>query len=241
MNQSWEWLALIIGNSRLHWGWFEQDHLKKIWHTPHLTTVLSEIEQRSDIPLYLASVVPAQTTFCQNYPDTTVITLEQIPLKQLYPTLGIDRALAALGAGERYGYPCLVIDGGTALTFTGIDAEQNLLGGAILPGLRLQFQSLSTQTAALPDVVLPQQLPPLWANTTPDAIQSGIIYTTIAGVQFFINDWLKQFPDAAILITGGDGLMLFNYLRILFPDLSQQIHLDVNLVFWGMQSLVFTS
>jgi type III pantothenate kinase len=240
MNQTLEWLALIIGNSRLHWGWFEQDHLKKTWHTPHLTTVLSLVEQRSDLPLYLASVVPSQTSFCRNYPHLIEIQLEQIPLKKLYPTLGIDRALSAFGAGETYGFPCLVIDVGTALTFTGIDAEKNFFGGAILPGFRLQFQSLSSQTAALPDVTLPKKLPLLWENTTQSAIQSGVIYHTLAGVHYFISDWLRQFPDAAILLTGGDSLVLFNYLQDLFPNLSKQITVDAELVFWGMRSLILS-
>ncbi|PSF38380.1 pantothenate kinase [Aphanothece hegewaldii CCALA 016] len=237
MNNSLEWLALIIGNSRLHWAWFEQYHLKKTWHTPHLTNVFTSIENCLDLPIYLASVVPSQTTFFQNYPHFIEIKLEQIPLKKLYPTLGIDRAITVLGAGESYGYPCLVIDVGTALTFTGIDAQKNFIGGAILPGFRLQFQSLSSQTAALPTVALPDKLPHLWENTTQTAIESGIIYNTLAGVHYFISDWLTQFPNAKILITGGDGLIIFNYLLNLFPYLNKHIKFDAELGFWGMRSL----
>jgi len=44
------------------------------------------------------------------------------------------RALAVLGAGKKYGFPCLVIDAGTALTFTGVDRDKKLVGGAIDPG-----------------------------------------------------------------------------------------------------------
>ena len=97
-----------------------------------------------------------------------------------------------MGAGETYGYPVLVIDGGTALTITGIDANRRLIGGAILPGLRLQLRSLSVGTAALPEIILPQQLPPRWSNNTPDSIASGILYTVSAGISDFIQDW-QQF------------------------------------------------
>lgn len=48
----------------------------------------------------------------------------------------------------------LVIDAGTALTFTAADADQRLVGGAILPGLGLQRSSLAQKTATLPRVEL---------------------------------------------------------------------------------------
>jgi type III pantothenate kinase len=70
------------------------------------------------LPLYLASVVPSQTALWQTYPDVHIITLDQVPLQGVYPTLGIDRALALWGAGETWGWPMLVIDAGTALTLT---------------------------------------------------------------------------------------------------------------------------
>ena len=71
------------------------------------------------LPLVLASVVPQQTAIWQSYPDVRIITLDQLPIGGLYPTLGIDRALAVQGAGNQLGWPVLLIDAGTALTFTG--------------------------------------------------------------------------------------------------------------------------
>ncbi|MGB7487446.1 MAG: pantothenate kinase [Phormidesmis sp.] len=32
------WLALVIGNTRLHWGYFHQGSFSGDWHTPHLTS-----------------------------------------------------------------------------------------------------------------------------------------------------------------------------------------------------------
>lgn len=34
-----------------------------------------------------------------------------------------------MGGGCHYGFPCLVIDSGTALTFSGADEKQNFQGG----------------------------------------------------------------------------------------------------------------
>jgi type III pantothenate kinase len=91
------------------------------------------------IVLSLASVVPNQTALWQDYSNVHEITLDQVPLQGIYPTLGIDRALALWGAGETWGWPMLVIDAGTALTLTGADANRCLIGGAILPGLACSF------------------------------------------------------------------------------------------------------
>lgn len=55
----------------------------------------------------------------------------------------------------------MVIDCGSALTFTATDTKGKLAGGAILPGVRLQLAALGTRTAQLPsDIVLPDELPP---------------------------------------------------------------------------------
>jgi type III pantothenate kinase len=168
-------------------------------------------------------------------PQAQIITLADIPLKNLYPTLGVDRALALYGAGESCGYPCLVIDGGTALTFSGVDGDRQLIGGAILPGLGLQFRMLAQNTAALPKVHLPDSLPPRWAMDTQGAIASGILRTVLAGVIDFIQAWQQQFPTGAIAITGGDGAWLYQ-------QLSQQNYPGIqyvpDLIFLALQKVI---
>jgi type III pantothenate kinase len=222
------WLALAIGNSRFYWAWFMGQELQESWHSnyvsadnwpqqlvlpDHFATYLKIHQlQLSDVPIYLASVVPAQTKLWQPRVQK-VISLADVPLFNLYDTLGIDRALAAYGAGQQYGYPVLVIDGGTALTLTGIDGDRRLIGGAICPGLGLQLQSLNAGTAALPKLQIPTDLPHRWAQDTPSAIMSGVLYGSIASLQSFIQDWQQQFPDSPILVTGGDGKLLHHYLQ----------------------------
>jgi type III pantothenate kinase len=220
-----QWWALMIGNSRFHWGAFEGDRLQNVIHTAHGTLPEAVGKLR-----YVASVVPAQTTWIQNQiPDVRLITLRDLPLKNTYVSLGIDRALAVWGAGQVYGFPCLVIDGGTALTFSGADGDRQWVGGAILPGLRLQMKSLVQGTAALPAVTLPDQLPDRWANNTPQAIASGIARTILAGVKDFTQAWQGQFPRSQLLVTGGDGPWLAQQL----PEL---LH-DPALIFRGFQGL----
>ncbi len=253
------WIGLAIGNSRYHWAWFLNTQLQSSWDTVdlkdrdvdlaayHLNLLPIDLgleidRQQMDIdlvPIYLISVVPSQSAIWQQLPQVKQITLADIPLFNLYPSLGIDRALAIFGAGEIYGYPLLVIDGGTALTITGVDGDRNLVGGAILPGLRLQFNSLSTGTAALPAVKLPTQLPSRWSNNTQDAIASGVLYTVCSGIEAFIDDWERLYPHSLTIFTGGDGELLAGYLRSnLSLSIASRIRFDPQLLFHGFGAII---
>ena len=214
-----EWLALAIGNSRLHWAYFNGSELRQTWHSTYFTPTADwrKLAQPggvilTDIPLYLASVVPAQTAQWQPFTQR-ILTLADVPLKGLYPSLGIDRALAAWGAGATYGYPLLLIDAGTALTITGVDADRQLVGGAIWPGLRLQWQALQQGTAALADFQADFKPVNRWAMNTAEAICSGIFHNTLAGIKDFYLDWQRQFPKTVSVITGGDGEILYLSLQ----------------------------
>jgi type III pantothenate kinase len=248
MNQNIQ-IGLSIGNSRYHWAWFLDTQLQSSWDTEYLTidqsSYLFPIDLQSTIktyqlnldtiPIYLISVVPSQAAIWHQLPQVKLVTLADIPLLNLYPTLGIDRALATFGAGETYGYPVLVIDGGTALTITGIDQNHCLIGGAILPGLRLQLRSLAIGTAALPVVELPRQLPPRWSDNTPDSIASGVLHTVSSGINDFIQDWQQLYPHSQIIFTGGDGTTLINYLQV---KLSNIVKLDSDLLFHGLSAIL---
>lgn len=247
------WLALVIGNTRLHWAGFLGDGLLKTWHTSHLTSqqvaplmanlgsrqrwasVGVELTQDYAVqpPLYLASVVPQQAKLWRDYPLLHTITLEHLPLQNLYPTLGIDRALNLLGAGSLYGWPVLVVDGGTALTFTAGD-HQELLGGAILPGMALQFQALGTHTAELPDIQLTADPPPRWANNTADAIRSGVLWGQRAVVLDALMAWWREYPQGKVVVTGGDGAQIYEGLGD--QSAFNKLHHDPALIFWGVQT-----
>ena len=248
MDNEYNWLALVAGNSRLHWGWFKYHILVDTWDTCHISNTIkpSQLPQLFfssnlikqglfDIPIYLASVVDHQTACWQNYHELNLISLQDINLTNLYPTMGIDRALAAWGAIATYHQACLVIDGGTALTFTGVNELGKLIGGAILPGLRSQLLSLKHKTAALPEIELPNSLPLRWALDTDMAIASGILYTAIFGIHSYIIDWLEQFPHSQIVFTGGDGKILSQFLHQQFPDLAPKTIVDPHLVFQGIR------
>ena len=260
------WVVLGIGNSRDHWAWFLNTELQVSWDTPSFDIDIITYSRSGDsiesdllrsfpqdlqalilidriaistIPIYLVSVVPSQTKIWQQLPQVRQITLTDVPLLNLYPTLGIDRALAILGAGENYGYPVLVIDGGTALTITGVNQDRSLVGGAIIPGLGLQFRSLFIGTAKLPEVEVLAQLPSRWGCDTSTAISSGVLYTATAGIADYIQDWERLFPNGQILFTGGDGQTLAIYLKLKLPEyIAKRIVFDLHLIFKGVLMVV---
>jgi type III pantothenate kinase len=223
------WCALVAGNSRLHWAMFSAAHLEQRWDVPHPRDTQppqqwSDWERHSPAlaaishlggpwpPLWMVSVVPSQTQFWQTYPGLRLVERADIPLGQMYASLGCDRALAVWAAGQIYGFPVLVIDGGTALTLTGANAQGDLVGGAILPGVGLQLRSLTSATA-LPTVESFYPLPSRWAKNTTEAMLSGVLHTIRAGVSDFLNSWCLDFPQGKVVLTGGDAPLLYRDLQ----------------------------
>ncbi|GBO55704.1 pantothenate kinase type III, CoaX-like [Pseudanabaena sp. lw0831] len=226
-------LAIAIGNTRIKAVIFgsKKQILEEYAYThEQLPNLEAKLATRDFERIAIASVVPNIITSWHHLQQTQIITTADVPLQGLYSTMGCDRALAAYGAGETYGYPVMVIDAGTAITITGIDAHKNLFGGAIVAGLRSQFACLHQNTAALPNLPIPETLPRRWATDTHSAIQSGVAHLLIAGLQSYIDDWRSQFPHSQVIITGGDRDRLVKWgLKV---DMIEK-----NLVFLGIMAL----
>ncbi len=249
------WLALVIGNTRWHWAWFQDNELKQVWHNSHITNQnAADIELRSlwadkvpsqmlnvpteAITIWAISVVPAQAQHLKHM--ASIQWIEQFPLKNIYTTMGLDRVATLWGAGQRYGWPTLVIDSGTALTFTAGN-ESTFVGGAILLGVRSHLVALQHYTAALPAVSPPSDLPSRWANNTTSAIQSGVIHSMLASIHQFIHSWQRHYPQTTIIFTGGDGKYLYEFYQQQYTANENQIlnnrtWFDPNLMFWGISA-----
>ncbi len=233
MSKSQIQLAIAVGNTRIKAVIFDGDRkiLEEHAHTHDQLPILeAKLADRDFERIAIASVVPDLITIWHHLPHTKIITTADVPLQGLYSTMGCDRALATYGAGETYGYPVLVIDAGTAITITGIDANRNLIGGAIVAGLRSQFACLHQNTAVLPNLTIPKILPRRWATDTNSAIQAGIAHILLAGLQAYIDDLRSQFLDSQVIITGGDGDRLVKW------GLKVDI-IDKNLIFLGVMAL----
>ncbi|MBW4697886.1 MAG: pantothenate kinase [Aphanocapsa lilacina HA4352-LM1] len=217
------WLAINIGNSRQHWGWFTGTQLVQALDFP-----LSHWDAQALTPaeqIVVASVTPAHLERWRTLPHVRILNLADVPLSGTYSTLGIDRALNLIAAADAYGCPALVADFGTAITLSAVDKFGRFCGGAILPGLGTQLRALEHFTAALPVVDLPEPWPPLLAHTTEAAIQSGVVRVTLAGLAQFLESWKRQYPNGISVATGGDSERVHRWLPDLFD--VQDTHLTL--------------
>ena len=78
----------------------------------------------------------------------------KLPFSNFYKTpktLGVDRmALVSASVDQFPENNVLIIDAGTCITYDFINSENEYLGGAISPGLRMRYKSLNNLTANLP-------------------------------------------------------------------------------------------
>jgi len=223
-------LAVVLGNTHIQWArWGDgtwqapQKAAHAQWHR-----LLADLDPAVTHVL-IAGVVPDLCVAIYQYLTTAtsltvkICQLADLPLQGCYSTMGIDRGLCAVGAIRLFGCPVLVIDAGTAISITAIAEGHTFWGGAIMPGLRMQLDSLAQGTAVLPRLDIGDRLkeaPQFWARNTPDSICSGVLHGAIAGLEKYITAWRGDFPSGSVVITGGDGIILQTHLGISYiPDL----------------------
>jgi len=138
----------------------------------------------------------------------------KLPVNVLNPyEIGADLVADATAAFIRYQAPCMVIDFGTALTFTTISASGEILGVSIAPGLRTALESLTSNTAQLPDVQLVAP-PSVLGKNTIHAIQSGIVLGFAGLVDSIVSQTEKELGQSlTVVATGGLSAVLFNVAK----------------------------
>ena len=123
--------------------------------------------------------------------------------------LGVDRWLAMLAACEQIKQGTrIVVDSGTALTIDLVNGSGQHLGGYIVPGQGLMKDSLLVNTANLGKSGDPiRSIEP--GKKTIDCINQGILAMSAA----LVNAQVERFPDAQVVITGGDAPQLQPYIK----------------------------
>jgi type III pantothenate kinase len=122
--------------------------------------------------------------------------------------VGVDRVCAAAAAFDKLQSACTVVDFGTAVTVDLVDDDGILVGGAILPGLRLQLRALHEHTAALP--LVEPAIPELpYGRNTVEAMQTGVCRGLAGAVRGLVEGYathLQRWPQ--VVATGGDAAVL---------------------------------
>lgn len=148
-------------------------------------------------------------------------------------TVGIDRLVASFYAYTSDNNMKLVIDTGTFTTVDYVDIK-GFNGGYILPGLNLLARAyskgdqLDPASTDIPENM--QQVLGLFPQTTKKAIHHGAFLSFLAP----IKEVLRTHQIKNIILTGGNGEILQNYLKNWEFCQDASIQLVPNLVHMGL-------
>ena len=217
-------LAIDIGNTRIKAAVFEQNTRLETFTFP-----IEEIQKKVDFIVKanqkITDLVVSSVRNTENSVFSTIGSHIKIyfinneshfPFENRYETpdsLGIDRMVLAAGAVLRFPKQNrLVIDAGTCITYDFVDEENNYLGGAISPGIRLRYESLHNYTAKLPllSVSIPDKT---IGSSTQGSIHSGVVNGLTNEIDGFIEFYQERFANIIIILSGGDAEFLAKRLK----------------------------
>ncbi len=240
-------LAVDAGNTDTVFGLYKNGVWQHIWRTPSRADQLAA-QYENQLRLWLleaglsvdelrtavmSSVVPALTPTLRDMlahlfgTEPVVVgpgVYPLLPLEILRPyEIGTDLVANALAAYTRYRQNCVVVDFGTALTFTTVSATGKILGVSIAPGLKTAIRALFANTAQLPEVPIELPHSALGTSTT-HAIQAGVVLGYEGMVRFLLQRIRAELNgDCIAVATGGlSGAIptLYNEFIDVVPSLT---------------------
>ena len=128
-------------------------------------------------------------------------------------TIGADRLANAVGVCARHGFPAVVIDFGTAVTFDVISEAPAYLGGVIAPGLGAMGDYLGKRTALLPTIDLAEPAHAIGRSTV-EAMRVGAVIGYRGLVREILAAVRAELATPAIAVaTGGDAGLIAGGVR----------------------------
>jgi type III pantothenate kinase len=253
-------IGIDIGNSTIGFGFIYDGKVTQVVKVENeldselvrvkLTNFFESTRERYAIKrVVICSVVPrAQAKLQRRIKKSWGVKPEiigrdiKVPIVNRYKSprqVGKDRLVCAFAARELYGAPAIVIDLGTAITFDGISARGEYLGGAIIPGLRLSAEALFEKTALLPRVRLNE--PPhnkVIGRTTEESIQSGLFHGFGALCDGMVDRLSEEITsplpgrgEVKVVMTGGYADTLRKFMKHPVEAVNE------GLIFEGMRLL----
>lgn len=243
-------LAIDIGNSNVTIGLYHLTEWKYIWRLTTRTDREASLYYQVQVSnrLFEANIAPGQiqrVVLSSVVPDLTPVfehlsqhLLEQNALTirpELYHKLplvidrpneiGTDLLANAAGAFYLYGQDCIVVDFGTALTFTTVNAQGHILGVSIVPGLKTAISALFQKTAQLPEVPLHLPDSAVGKNTV-HAIQSGVLIGYVGLVRHMLQAIRAELGQHYQAIATGGLSSILHPLRNDFYRINPHLTLD---------------
>ena len=225
-------LCIDVGNTTIGVGFFKEEKLfKRLTFTvdtkktkDEYISVIKRTLEDSDIAsnevtnIIFSSVVPSINEPLTNAVKE-VFSVEPmliapglktgLPIRVDNPNeVGNDLVAVLVGAKEKYSYPCLIADLGTASKILLLDKNGCFVSCLIMPGLSLSASSLTNRAALLPEVELktPKNI---MAKNTIDALTAGIIYGHADMIKGAIDRYEKEIGyKCTHVLTGGNAVYI---------------------------------
>ncbi|MFO7636874.1 MAG: type III pantothenate kinase [Clostridia bacterium] len=233
-------LAIDVGNTDIVMGIYDNEKLVNVWRMAtnkerssdefgvffltmlnNAGTKLTEVDS-----VIISSVVPnliySLTHSIEKYFNVQPILVEPgiktgLNIKIDNPKeLGADLIADAVAALELYGGPLIIIDFGTATTFSAVNSKNEHLGVVICLGVRLTAEALTKNTAKLPNIQIKKPDKVIGKNTV-DSMQSGLVYGYVGKIDYLVNKIKDEMAENGedrekikVIATGGMARIIAN-------------------------------
>ncbi len=145
--------------------------------------------------------------------------------------LGADLITASVGAIRKYGTPIIIVDIGTATTFSVINENYEYLGGMIAPGPYTSIKALADTASQLPEIDFNVTDKVIGTNTV-DCIKIGTLTAHAAMIDGMLDRVINSLNlnDVQIIATGGRCEDITNMC-------FHKMVCDKNLILYGLYDL----
>ncbi len=244
-------LSIDAGNSNIVFGFYEigsrlwkYEHrintrselpLLQVENELHLFLLEKEIKPASITEIGLSSVVPDLNAtllkFCIHYLNKPCYLIsgksyEKLQVSTTRPSeIGTDLMCNATAAFYRFHKACIVVDFGTALTFTVVSDEGKILGVNIVPGLNTAIKSLFLNTAKLPEVKLEMPISAIGKNTI-HSIQAGVLYGYTGLVKGMLETIQNELGYSCKIVATGGLSAILTTLKNNFEEVDRNLTLE---------------
>ena len=247
-------LTLDVGNTNITMGVYDGDTLlfvsRMSTKTPRMEdqyaaeilSILSlyGVESKQIDGAVLSSVVPRLTDYLTKairrvwHVDPFVVSTVSVPEVTVKPgvsnELGADLVVGSVAALHQHKPPMIVIDMGTATTMVVLDKTGALVGGSIIPGVKISLDALTDRTALLPGLQLDQPKKAIGRNTI-DCMRSGIMMGTACMIDGMIDRMEQELGyKTTVVVTGGIA-------KFILPMCSHEVIYDKDLLLKGLAAL----
>ena len=143
---------------------------------------------------------------------------------------GADLVVGCVAALREHKAPMIIVDMGTATTMIVLDKNSAMIGGCIMPGVKISLDALTDRTALLPGLQLDQPKKAIGRNTI-DCMRSGIMM----GAACMIDGMIQRMEEelgypTTVIATGGIA-------KFVVPMCRKEIIYDKDLIVKGLAAL----